>query len=254
MAKICANCNNKIGMLTGKMQLKSKQFICQECFSKAGFSGSSINDIKTVNNMNLDQFKELFSERKVQTAKPSTERFHATNYYGDLELDESKQQFRLRGIVYNFNQLNSYELIENGSSVTSGGLGIGRAVVGGVIAGPVGAILGGVTKKKKHVDMVESLNILVTFRNIQPNSQRVTYINKKQEKDQRYEKVLMKAKETLSGFDAIVASVEELKLNSLNADTELSKADEIRKYKSLLDDNIITQEEFDAKKAELLNL
>ena len=30
--------------------------------------------------------------------------------------------------------------------------------------------------------------------------------------------------------------------------------DEIRKYKQLLDDDIITQEEFDAKKKELLNL
>ena len=33
-----------------------------------------------------------------------------------------------------------------------------------------------------------------------------------------------------------------------------SAADEIRKYKSLLDDGIITQEEFEAKKKQLLNL
>lgn len=40
--------------------------------------------------------------------------------------------------------------MENGSSVMSGGLGIGRAVVGGALAGGVGAVLGGVTKKKKQ--------------------------------------------------------------------------------------------------------
>ena len=34
----------------------------------------------------------------------------------------------------------------------------------------------------------------------------------------------------------------------------ISAADEIRKYKSLLDDGIITQEEFEAKKKQLLNL
>ena len=34
----------------------------------------------------------------------------------------------------------------------------------------------------------------------------------------------------------------------------LSAADEIRKFKGLLDDGIISQSEFDAKKKELLNL
>ena len=33
-----------------------------------------------------------------------------------------------------------------------------------------------------------------------------------------------------------------------------STTDEIRKFKALLDDGIINQDEFDAKKAELLNL
>lgn len=35
---------------------------------------------------------------------------------------------------------------------------------------------------------------------------------------------------------------------------QISAADEIRKYKALLDDGIISQEEFDAKKKQLLNL
>lgn len=35
---------------------------------------------------------------------------------------------------------------------------------------------------------------------------------------------------------------------------QLSSADEISKYKKLLDENIITQDEFDAKKKQLLNL
>ena len=37
-----------------------------------------------------------------------------------------------------------------------------------------------------------------------------------------------------------------------NASSSNSVADEIRKFKALLDDNIITQEEFEAKKKELL--
>ncbi|EMW6127966.1 SHOCT domain-containing protein, partial [Enterococcus faecalis] len=44
-----------------------------------------------------------------------------------------------------------------------------------------------------------------------------------------------------------------LKTNSSNKDnTVLSSADEIRKFKALLDDGIITKQEFEIKKRELL--
>ena len=39
-----------------------------------------------------------------------------------------------------------------------------------------------------------------------------------------------------------------------NQNTTLSNADELKKYKELLDSGIITQEEFDAKKKQLLGL
>ncbi len=43
--------------------------------------------------------------------------------------------------------------------------------------------------------------------------------------------------------------------NTNNGDSaNISSADEIRKYKELLDDGIITEEEFNAKKKQLLNL
>ena len=39
-----------------------------------------------------------------------------------------------------------------------------------------------------------------------------------------------------------------------NNDSSFSKADEIRKYKSLMDEGIITQEDFDKNKKQLLGL
>ena len=142
----------------------------------------------------------------------------------------------------------------------SGGLGIGRAVVGGVLAGGVGAVLGGVTKKKKQRNHVDSLKIMVTFKNRTPQSVTLDYIKKKQEKDKKYEKALMKAKETMAGFDYIVSELEVDRHDELVSSTSVQKeqpttsADEIRKFKELLDEGIISQEEFDAKKKELLNL
>lgn len=179
--------------------------------------------------------------------------------YGNVEIDDPKHLFKIGLTVYRFDQLNTYELLENGSAVTSGGLGIGRAIVGGALLGGVGAILGGVTKKKKQKNFVESLKILVTFKNHKQVSTTIDFIKKKQEKDKKYEKVLLVAQETLSGFDYIINTLESGKHDTLinsvqNISGPESAADELRKYKGLLDDGIITQEEFDTKKKDLLNI
>lgn len=57
-------------------------------------------------------------------------------------------------------------------------------------------------------------------------------------------------------FDVLIKSFKEYKeKNEYNGEsTNLSTADEIKKYKDLLDEGIISQEEFDAKKKQLLNL
>lgn len=48
--------------------------------------------------------------------------------------------------------------------------------------------------------------------------------------------------------------IREFKTGTISSSSTSSNADELRKYKSLLDDGIITQVEFDAKKKELLGL
>ena len=58
-------------------------------------------------------------------------------------------------------------------------------------------------------------------------------------------------------YNHIRKLIEENKKNTVpvvNQVQTLSNADELRKYKQLLDDGIITQEEFDAKKKQLLGL
>ncbi|MDT2404006.1 SHOCT domain-containing protein [Enterococcus avium] len=222
------------------------------------------NMIQNNKELSTDEVKEFIEFSKMTPdeaiAKKPARYFKSTNRYGEVEIDSVKKLFRVKLNVYTFDELNSYELLENGSSVMSGGLGIGRAVVGGVLAGGVGAVLGGVTKKKKQRNHVDSLKIMVTFKNRTPQSVTLDYIKKKQEKDKKYEKALMKAKETMAGFDYIVSELEIDRHDELVSSTSVQKeqpttsADEIRKFKELLDEGIISQEEFDAKKKELLNL
>ena len=60
----------------------------------------------------------------------------------------------------------------------------------------------------------------------------------------------------LMGGDRIQATLvfEKLTTDNLTHNIQLSNTDELLKYKKLLDDGIISQEKFDVKKKELLNL
>ena len=53
---------------------------------------------------------------------------------------------------------------------------------------------------------------------------------------------------------ALVGMIKDPLEEKNSQDTSISSADEIRKFKQLLDDGIITQEEFNVKKKQLLGL
>jgi len=58
----------------------------------------------------------------------------------------------------------------------------------------------------------------------------------------------------IAGFYILMhLNEKEDKEEQIKRDNIVNNADAIRKYKELLDDGIITQEEFEAKKKELLN-
>lgn len=62
-----------------------------------------------------------------------------------------------------FTDLINYELLEDDSVVTSGG--VGQALIGGALFGGAGAIAGGITGKRVQKKKVESLIVKVTLNN-----------------------------------------------------------------------------------------
>lgn len=64
----------------------------------------------------------------------------------------------------NYSDLLNYELLEDDSLVTSGG--IGQALIGGAIFGGFGAIAGGITANRIQKKKIESLYIKVTTNNL----------------------------------------------------------------------------------------
>ena len=133
------------------------------------------------------------------------------------------------------------------SDVTGGGVNMQGAVLGGLLAGDAGAIVGsrlntGIRTSCKSVD---NRKIILVLRD---GDQWVTH-NVKSNDTAR----------TLEAFRKLMTEKEEnmvkLKAEQVNSTPSLpSSAGELKTFKELLDSGIITQEEFDTKKKQLLGL
>lgn len=123
--------------------------------------------------------------------------------------------------------------------------GITRTLVGGALLGPVGAIAGATTGGKNH-QYVDKLGVTISLRN--GNTLDIYFVKSKSFAFAA--NLLQKDFIDLCGFlDSIISQNQ-----SITHHEPFSSADEIAKFKKLLDDGTITQEEFDAKKKQLLGL
>lgn len=143
------------------------------------------------------------------------------------------------GLVLNLADINGYEIVENGVTVTSGGLG--RAKVGAS------------TSKKNSDSIIDNLKIKINMNDL---NLPVTYISlittKTKISSLTYKMEIKRADNIISSLDILVKQYQNIV--PVSEPTKLLATDEIRKFKALLDEGIINQEEFNAKKKELLNL
>lgn len=185
--------------------------------------------------------------------------------------------------VYNYGDLESFELLEDGSSITKGGLG--GALVGGLLFGGVGAVVGAATSSKTTRVMCEKMEIRIKVNNKKDPYITIPLLKEPVHKNSsKYNEAIKTAKNILTALNNIYeenierkAAKEErrrefeakdVNLNAAPKPVEtieskkeekptfgnISIADEIKKFKELLDIGAITQEEFNKVKKDLLNL
>ena len=154
--------------------------------------------------------------------------------------------------IYNYNDIVNFELIEDGNSISEGG--VGRAIVGGALFGGIGAIVGGSTGHK-HKQTCTNLKIKITLNNINNPVEYITFINTEIKKDSRLYKSYIKiAQEIISVLQIICETNKSINISQQINSPSVSNIDELKKYKELLDCGAITEEEFEKKKKEILNL
>lgn len=113
--------------------------------------------------------------------------------------------------TFNFSDIVDFELLEDGTPIASGGLG--RAAVGGILFGGVGAIVGGVTGKRKTNTKVNSLRIKVTMNSLKKPAVYIDLLPAPVQKDSNvYRMMADEAQQILSTFQVICNEQEKMKI------------------------------------------
>lgn len=247
---ICAKCNNKIGMFSSYVALRDVK-LCASCAKRLGLHVSSDYSAYTLMDV-LSEGTENMQNAVV--AYSPTKEIRQGLLFKKFSIDENSRQFCVQKDILPFESLVNYELLEDGTSITLKG-GTGRAIAGGLLFGGAGAIVGASTAKRKHSEYCTSLRIKITVKNAR-QLYYIDFISSHTEKSSStYKSAYECAQECLSALEIIAATNAEIASSyQANSAHAFSSADEIRKYKQLFDDGIITEEEFNAKKKQLLQL
>lgn len=240
---VCAICGRDCATAGGKKQLKDA-IVCWSCLTRAGYSPK---DAPRLSLMDL-QPKAAAVNRTLQ----STEAMPVGLQLQDFCIDTVGKQWYCKGGLFTgtgdrcpetagvhaLNDLRitwveSYTL--NTVTAKTSNNGIKRAIIGGVLAGSTGAVIGAVTAKQtttSEAHSAERFHVHFQFKN--------------EAKDYW---IYLQDTNEVNLLLQCVAQVQREERPQVS-----SPVDELRKYKELLDDGIITQQDFDAKKKQLLGL
>ena len=262
--KGCSWCGKNSGLFGPKYNYKGG-YLCYECAKKFFLTKSVVtNDsiaknLKNMTKEECDRYLEQVHDLRMRIDNFSpTYRLKARVQFDDdtetLMLEEedwTKTQF------IKYNQIVDFELLENGGSLAKGG--VGRAVVGGMLFGSTGAIVGSTTRKQKK--LCESLCIKLTLKAFEEPSYYINFIEKPVDVGSEYYKdVVKKAQDMMSKLQLIASSmsapVQEDTGKNMdgNAEANADPIAEIRGYKALYDEGILTEEEFQQKKKQILGI
>ena len=261
MQDSCIRCKKKIGFLE-KCKCKDGVFCCDCIKNLHKKIRYDLNMYSVDQIMNMIEHPEQYSEEELIPKKikfiSSMVIFDPVNQAFFME---SAGFFRSKIIPYS--SVLSYEYKEDGRTRGTYGKMLGAAALGGIFFGGAGAILGALTQKKGEKYRVKSMEIEVKYQ--QADQQEIfhlkvlnplLYSGPIYSTDGLYEDLLNKAREVMEILDKIIQNNHPEVLEK-EQDIEIqsfSVADEIRKFKELMDEGIITKAEFEIKKKELLRI
>ena len=250
----CPYCGKKIGFL--KIRTKDGISVCNDCIAALDVDVNLV-PLHPIESLSV-RFQERVRNKVLFDSFVATSEIKAGLFYLRIDANQklwyiSQKKRPNNPNLFKFNELVKFELREDGDSVCGGGLG--RALVGGALFGGFGAIAGAMTAGKKTRKMLSSLEIVITTAQPYRPTIRIDMLpfgGKHKSGSMMYNKYMKDAQDVMSFLNSISHNAKHDKLP--DAKKSSSPADEIIKFKVLLDKGIITEEEFQQKKKELLGL
>lgn len=238
MANTCPVCGGKLGLLN--REKSADGLICASCsnffYSKLGFRAAkqptaALDDYWATLEQRRKVFKETDSIYDGDALFVSIDKTNRLFCFGHRGGDKGPR------MIYSFDEVAGYESdAPDDLTVTETKGGIGRAVIGAAVAGPVGAIVGAATAKTETHKAYSKENISIRFVLPLGESNLPTTVY---------------PGGTTDFLRSCKAGAERPQVATSTAS---SAADELLKFKQLLDMGAITEAEYNAKKAQLLGL
>ncbi|MGL5382104.1 MAG: SHOCT domain-containing protein [Culicoidibacterales bacterium] len=281
--KECSMCRDKIGIFNKRILPNEDGWkyihpqdierynlvVCSKCYK------IEYPKIKKAYEQDLQKRKEFKSTRNIENIIEINEenntfrRLKPRDF--ELEIANVIKMFgrQTSDKVYELENVRSYELMDNNTVLSSGGFG--SAVVGGAVFGGAGAVTGAIIGKKNK--NMSHLKIKLFLNDIDNPVIYISISDKPVAKNSSaYDKQLKIADIIISTFDILFAKINNDQLSNLHQESvtsinnleesiklnEIEKFDNdvevLKKFKFLLDEGIITQEEFDIKKRQILKI
>jgi hypothetical protein len=154
--------------------------------------------------------------------------------------------------MYSFNDIMESEIVIDGNTIvkTSATSAIGRAVVGGVLTGGVGAVIGGVTGKKSHNEVVKKIDLKICVNDSSNPFYKIRFLDTECKKgDYIYNDGYEKAEK----WHGIISTfIKQSELKESKKESVSTDINDLLKLKELLDAGLLTNEEFTEQKKKLL--
>ena len=247
--EMCSICGSKPGVLT-KAFLKDG-VICGSCAEQC-CQHLSRPQQRTVANIK-DHIAYCAKNRE------ALKYFQPTDQAGELYvdsihkiwyIDDTRRKDIRNPLILKYAQLLDYSVTEDGETIHKSGAG--RAVAGGLLFGGIGLVAGGLSGRKTK-EVISKMTITVMIDSEWIDSIDIPIITTEVKKGGWMYNL---AKDTFNKTTALLDRIlSENRQPTLSEQAQKgSAADEIQKYKQLLDCGAITQEEFEKMKTKLLNL
>ena len=207
-------------------------------------------------NETSNKFVEIFLEKHVGEFKVDKDiRVYDVAHFRTVRLliDTKNRQFiyvlgKKYSPVIHFKDILSYEVYEDGNSVVKGSAG--RALIGGAFFGVIGALVGS-SGKRRVSNYCSSLKLLIRVNDIDNPQIEISFINSQIDKNSFTYKTCIKSLQKITSYFEYMINNKTLE-EPVFVEKSKSKREELLELKVLLEDGLITEEDYNKKKENIL--